>query len=131
MRKLYVAAVSAAILAASSLGGAQAQAAKTPPRESFHSSAWKGWKATPDARTLYIRVERDRLYRLDLDAACPALKSPGAVLITKLTGPWICDPLDLQMKVSEGRGFVTPCTVRKISRLSGAEARALPKGLQP
>lgn len=131
MRKPWTAAILIAFLSAWGAEGALAQAAKAPPRQCFHSSAWRGWKATADARAMYIRIDGRGVFRLELDAACPALKSPGAFLITRLTGPWICDPLDLQMKVSQGRGFATPCNVRKITPLSAAEASALPKALQP
>lgn len=131
MRKFWIILASIALLLAWTAEAQGQSAGKSPPRSCFHTSSWKGWKATPDARAMYIRIERDRVYRLDLDAACRALNAPGATLITKLTGPWICDPLDLQMKVSEGRGFVTPCTVRRNTPLSAGEAQALPKSLQP
>lgn len=109
----------------------QAQPAAASPQRCFLASSWSGWKAAPDSKAIYIRVGVRRVFRLDLTAECPALQGVGVHLVTKLHGPWICHPLDLDLKVADGHGFATPCLVSKITELSAAEAAALPKDLQP
>ena len=96
------------------------------------SSDWNGWKASPDSKSIYIRVGVSKLFRIDLANACPALQGVGVHLVTRTHGsPWICRPLDLDLKVGQGHGFTTPCMVSDITPLSAAEAAALPKALRP
>lgn len=122
----------ASLAAALSASFAEAQPAAPPKRECFASRDWNGWKASPDAKSIYIRVGRDKLYRIDLASACPALRGIGVHLVTRIHGsPWICHPLDLDLKVSDGHGFKTPCIVSDITRLSPEAAAALPKDLRP
>jgi hypothetical protein len=97
----------------------------------FLSSEWAGWKPTPDSRAIYIRVSVNRLYRLDLAYACPMLQQPDVHLVTRLTGSWVCHPLDLDLRVADTHGFMTACTVSKITPLSPEEAKALPRNLRP
>lgn len=121
-------------LAASTLGLAAVAADLAAPaaQQCFRSSDWRGWKATPDSTSIYIRVGVRQLFRLDLSGACPALQAPGAHLVTKLRGSsMICSALDLDLSVSDDHGFATPCIVRNITPLSDSEAAALPKNLQP
>jgi hypothetical protein len=101
-------------------------------RECFSSTEWSGWRASPDSKSIYIRVGVNRTFRIDLASACPELQEPDAHLVTKIHGsPWICDPLDLDLKVSVGHGFRTACFVSDITPLSADEAAALPKDLRP
>jgi hypothetical protein len=111
---------------------AEAQHKPAPTRQCFSSHDWNGWKASPDSKSIYIRVGVSKIYRLDLSQACPALQGIGVHLVTRIHGsPWICHPLDLDLKVSDGHGFVTPCIVDDIVPLSEAEAKALPKDVRP
>ena len=110
---------------------AQSPAAQ-PKEECFASSDWDGWKATPDSRTVYIRVGINKIFRIDLASECPELQDPVAHLVTTLRGSaWICRAIDLDLKVSDGHGFVSPCFVSKLTRLTPEEAAALPKKLRP
>lgn len=114
------------------LGVADAQPAAKPAQQCFYSHDWNGWKATPDAKSIYIRVGISKIYRLDLSAACPTLLSPNPHLITETHGSSsICTALDIDLRVSDGGGFSTPCIVSEITPLSAAEAAALPKNLKP
>ena len=100
--------------------------------ECFLSGDWRGWRATPDSKAIYIRVGVSRVYRLDLSTQCPSLQQAGVHLVTRLRGgPWICHPLDLDLSISDGHGFKTPCIVNKITRPSSEEATALPKDQRP
>lgn len=128
MRKHLLATLLIGLAAAPMLGAAAANAA---PAQCFYSSDWNGWKATPDGKSIYIRVGVNRLYRIDLASACPTLQAPNARLITRMRGSSsICGPLDMDLSVSDG-GFKTPCIVSDITPLSAAEASALPKSMRP
>ena len=125
LRTLAAAGIAAAALSITPL------AASAEGQSCFFSNQWQGWKATPDASAMYIRVSNG-VYRLDLTSPCTELNSPGAYLITNVRGSnSICSPLDIDMKVATSPGFSSACLVRKMTRLSDAERAALPKSLQP
>lgn len=108
------------------------RAVKSSKPDCFLSHDWSGWKATPDSKAMYIRVGGNRLYRLDMAQACPSLNGIGMYLVTRTRGSsWICHPLDLDLKVSDGHGFKTACIVSGITRLSPEAAKALPRNQQP
>jgi hypothetical protein len=99
----------------------------------FSIRNFQNWKAR-DAKTLYIRVDPRRYYRLDLAASCPALLSPNSHLVTRWRGSsWVCSALDWDLKVSEDpmRGFASPCIVKTMTALSDSEAGALPSKFKP
>lgn len=105
---------------------------KTAPTPCFFSRDWDGWKASKDDTSIYIRVLRRNIYRIDLTSACPDLHYPNAHLITEVRGSdSICNAIDLDIKVSTGDGFAVPCLAKKLTLLSKAEADALPKELRP
>jgi hypothetical protein len=139
MKKLLLAPALAGLAAATCLTGtAQAQTQKSarPESQCFHLRDWHGWKATPDAKAIYIRVGRSDIRRLDLMGSCPALNAGGTHLVTRVRGSsWICHPLDLDLGVADRIGPRSrsriPCPVTQITRLTPAEAAALPKGLRP
>jgi len=129
MRKHLLATLLIGLAAAPMLGATAASAA---PAQCFYSNDWSGWKATPDSKSIYIRVGMNRIYRLDLANACPSLQAPSARLITTMRGSSsICSALDLDLSVSDGAGFKVPCIVSNITPLSAAEASALPKSMRP
>jgi len=125
---LTAVAATAAVLTA-----ADAQpAAKPPPSNCFSATDWSGWKANKESTSIYIRVHANDLYRLDFSGSCPTLQWPNAHLITKLRGgSWICSPLDIDLRVSDGQGTEVPCIVNKITPLSREDAAALPRHLRP
>jgi hypothetical protein len=90
-----------------------------------------GFRVTPDSKTVYIRVSHHWIYRLDLAAPSPLLQSAFAVLNNRGTNDSICSPLDFQLVVSDRTGAFEPSIVSKLTRLTDAEAKALPKKLQP
>ncbi len=97
----------------------------------FLASDWNGWKATADAKTLYIRAGLTRFFKLDLASSCPMLNLPSVHLVTHLHGPWICHALDLDLHVSDGHGMSTPCIVSNVTPLTAEEASALPPLVHP
>ena len=117
-----------------SLALAQAETASPPPDRCFFVNNFENWKAS-DARTIYIRVNTNRYYRLNLAGECPAMLWPDARLITVWRGSnVVCDALDWDLKVSNGplrEHFTEPCIVKTMTALTSAEASAIPKEFKP
>jgi hypothetical protein len=114
----------------------QVTATRPTQASCFFRRNWLGgWKATPDARTIYIRVSRSifsgPVYRLDLQASYSLLKDPFAILINRGTADTICRPLDFSLTVSNRAGAVQWPIVREMTLLTPDEAAALPKKLKP
>jgi hypothetical protein len=108
-----------------------------PANSCFYMRDFQNWKA-PDTKTIYIRVNTDRFYRLDLAAECSMLRQPGIHLITKTRGSDnVCDALDWDLSVSDSTGFNRmggarqACIVKKMTPLSDADVTAIPKGFKP
>ena len=97
----------------------------------FFRRAWdNGFRATPDARAIYIRVA-NTIYRLDLQSSYSLLKDPFSTLINRGTADTICRPLDLRLTVSNRIGNMQWPIVKQITRLTPDEAAALPRKLRP
>jgi len=106
-------------------------AAESTQGHCFFRRNWLGgWRATPDARTVYIRVSGD-IYRLDLATSYSLLKDPFAILINRGASDSICTPLDFRLTVSNRAGGVQGVIVKHLRRLTPAEAAALPNDLRP
>jgi hypothetical protein len=127
-----------AVAAAAALGVSFAGAQTAPPPakpagQCFAMRDWRGWKASPDSKALYIRTGVNEVYRLDLDFACPELQGPDPRLITRGRGDsdFVCSPLDLDLSVRIAPGFSSPCQVKSISLLTPDQVAALPPKLKP
>jgi hypothetical protein len=98
----------------------------------FFESQFKNWTA-PNDRTIYIRVDQNRYYRLDLVAPCAALTRPDARLITRLYGSnTICSAQDWNISVSQGRGDIPlRCLVQTMTPMTAEQVKAIPKKLRP
>ena len=122
-----------AVLLALTASAPQAQTPTQPAAPAcFQISDWSGWKISPDARSMYIRVNISRIYRLDFGATCSAAKFGNPHLITSTRGSSsVCTALDLDLRVSQGHGMSVPCIVSNISQLSKEEAAALPREQKP
>ena len=102
----------------------------TPPR-CFFIQNFQNWKA-PDAKTIYIRVNVNQYYRLDMAGRCDALTYPNSHLITQWRGTTTaCDGIDWDLKVSQGTGVRQACIVKSQTPLTPAEAAAIPKKFKP
>ncbi len=87
----------------------------------------------PDGdRRIYARVGVNDFYRIDLASRCTSLPYEGNHLVLTPTpgSDLICRPIDLDLKVSEG-GVSEPCFIKSITRLTPAEAAAIPKKAKP
>jgi hypothetical protein len=98
----------------------------------FLRSDWAdgSWRATPDGRTIFIRVARS-VYRFELQSSYSLLNDPFAILTDRNSTNEICSPLDLNLSVYNRAGAVQSPLVKKITRLTPAEAAALPKKQRP
>jgi hypothetical protein len=112
------------------LGSAAAGA--QPLTHCFSDTQFDGWWRADGDKTLYIRTNTARYYRLDLAQQCGVSGFPGAHLILKIHGSdTICSPLDFDLRVSEGVGDIPrPCFVKKMSEVPAGDVAAL-KNLKP
>ena len=125
-------------LTGSGLANAQPPASPAPPpakteTRCFYSTQWNGWTA-PDAHTMYIRVDVNRVFRLDFKNECSEMTEPDVHLITHIHGPdTICSPLDIDLKVAESSpgSIAVPCIVSGMTELTPDEVKALPKKSVP
>ena len=123
-----------AVLAAGllALGAGSALADNLNHNDCFLSANWQGWKS-PDPNTIYLRISISQVYRLDLSAPSYSLNDPNVHLQSTIRGSnWICSPLDLQLYVADTHGVMRePLFVKRITRLTPEEAKAIPPKFQP
>ena len=50
---------------------ASAPAATKAPSQCFYSHDWDGWKASPDSKSIYIRVGVSHYYKIDFSGQLP------------------------------------------------------------
>ena len=110
-------------------------AATQPPRDPsdcFVSSDWVGWKS-PSPTVIYLRVRVNTIYRLDLASGSNFLNEPFMHLVTRVRGSdWICSPLDFDLALVDDHGaFREPLIVKSMTRLTPAEAQAIPPKFRP
>jgi hypothetical protein len=119
--------VSGVLCATSALA---ADAAAPAKNACFFSSQFQNWTAA-DAKTIYIRVNTNAFYRLDMAASCSQLKSIDPHLITKFSGSnTVCSALDWNLSVSDGN-ISQACIVKKMTQLTPEEVSAIPKKFKP
>jgi len=105
-----------------------------PPAPAKHQSCfslrdWHGWSAEGD-ETLYFKVRMHDVYRIDLASKEGFLNAPGMHLVTKSWGDdWICNPIDLDLKISDNVGprFPMQLFIKSITKLTPEEIAALPE----
>ena len=103
-----------------------------PHNACFFSTQFQNWKA-PDPGTIFIRVNMNRYFRLDLSGTCETLMWPDSHLITHVRGSdSICSAIDWDLKVSNGPdGIAEPCIVRTMTELTPAQVAAIPPKFRP
>jgi hypothetical protein len=122
----------ALVLGALALGATPAPADTANHNNCFLSSNWSGWKS-PDPNTIYLRVDVNRIFRLDLAHPSYSLNDPSVHLVSVIRGSsWICSPLDLQMRVADDHGAIRePLFVKSITQLTPDEVKAIPAKFRP
>ena len=126
-------ALASGLAAALALSASAALAAPEPQpaRSCFFVNQWSGWSA-PDGDTLYLRVGPRSIYRVELTPGSRARKHPDQHLVNRVRGPsTICSHLDLQLSLSDSRGFERPLIARSLAKLTPAEAAAIPRKHRP
>jgi len=123
-------------LAAAAAAMACADAAPAQPHGDANSNCFRlsmlsDYRGASD-KVLYLRVGVSDFYRVDLANRCLSLPYEGNHLVLTPTpgADLICHPLDLDLKVSEN-GVREPCIIKSITRLTPAEAAAIPKKVKP
>lgn len=109
------------------------QASASAPGQCFRISDTGGWRVTPDARTMYMKVRINQVYEVQLRGACPALKRIGVHLVHKVSSDTVCSPLDFDLRVADNGVPMAPisCLVGSYRLMSPAEVAALPPKLRP
>lgn len=123
-----------AVVAAMALLTAPALAQEAPKQrpQCFSVESFENWRAQ-DTKTIYIRADLNRYFRVEFVQECQALAWPDARLIMNVRGSHlICSPVDLDLRVSEGvHDIAMPCIVKSLTALSPADVAALPKTFKP
>ncbi len=126
--------VLAAGLLAQALGGPAAAAPTAPANSCFRTSDMRNHTVVDD-HTIYVDVGGRGIYRITAAGRCFAGMFPTDPLVigTTASSGYVCKPIDLDLGVRNGgaNGITTPCIVNGISRLTAAEAAAIPKKLKP
>ena len=119
--------LAAALLAAT--GASAAAAADQAPKDAcFLSNSWKGWTAPGDGDFLYLRINLNDIYRVDLTPGTHVRKGADNFLVSQVRGSnWICTPLDLDLQLSDHNGFRQPLIARSLRKLTPAEIAAIPR----
>ena len=126
-RTLPMAALAAACVAAIAASPAAAQGRDN----CFRLSQVSNTHADGDRR-IYVKVVAGDYFRLDLAHRCASLPYQGNHLVLTPTPgtDLICHPLDLDLKVSENAAHES-CFIKSITRLTPAEAAAIPRKVKP
>jgi hypothetical protein len=104
----------AAVLLACVLGSAANAAGST----CFQASDLQDWSA-PNDETLYLRIKNTDYYRVDLTAPIKQLRSTTARLSVGGRGlDRVCDPADLELKLTLSREMVLPIGVQTLRRMT-------------
>jgi hypothetical protein len=111
---------------------AAGQAAPASQSQCFMAHQFQTWKASDD-RTILIRVDPHRYYRLDLAVPCAGIRSPGIFLVTTFRGPnLVCNALDWNITLKDNiRGPTQGCIVQKMTELTPEEVAVIPAKSKP
>jgi len=123
------------VAAAAALGLAGAAQAATPEkgnttRNCFMTQDWENWRGA-DANTIYLRVRIHDFYKLELSGGSNMVTDQSNHLVSIVRGSsWICNPLDLDLKISDGH-ITEPLIVKSITKLTPEQVAMIPKKVLP
>lgn len=129
---VFAAAVgAAALITAVTAAAADAPAAKPDRAPCFFVTQWQGWKS-PSPDIIYLKVNNRDVYQVDLSAGSYQLQSAGYHLVSQVRGSSsICSALDLDLAVSDGRGFSQPLIAKSLTKLTPEQVAAIPPKYRP
>jgi hypothetical protein len=114
-----------------SANAAPAKSDPAPNRSCFFSSSWHGWRS-PSPDVIYLRVNVNDIYKVDLSVGSHLLMWPDSHLINQIRGSnTICSGLDLDLSVSDNGGFREPLIAKSLVKLTPDEVAAIPKKYLP
>ena len=123
MRLLF--AVILALLLPATASAAREQAST---RDCFISSSWRGWSAPRGADALYLRVQGNGIFRVELTPGSRAHRYAGDFLVNQVRGSsWICSALDLDLALASYNGFSRPLIATNLRKLTSEEVAAIPR----
>jgi hypothetical protein len=131
--RLRLSSTLAALALALAAGAAHADTpGKASGRDCFLSNNWRNWTVSPSGDTLYLRVNVNDVFQVDLTPHSNVRKYPGSFLVNRVRGSnWICSALDLDLTLSNSTGMRQPIIARSLRRLTPQEVAALPRRLRP
>ena len=125
MRRLVLSVLALGALVSASAPAAAAHHASQD--NCFLTHDLRGHTVGPDGHTLYFDVNGTSTYRVSTTNNClTGLTGSDPIVLRDRGAGRICHPLDLDIRA---RG--NQCIIAEVTRLSPAEAQALPKHLQP
>ncbi len=128
VRSILLGAVAAAIAALAGSAGLAADAHGS----CLPASQWEGWRS-PSPKVIYLRVNGNDIYKLDLSEGSVWLRDPSMRLVNLVVGTeWICSPIDLQLALADNFSALRqPLIVRSITRLTPQQVKAIPPKYMP
>ncbi|MEI6438559.1 MAG: DUF6491 family protein [Alphaproteobacteria bacterium] len=129
LSRTLLALVAATSLAVPVMAAPANPAPKTSTRTCFRANDVENFSA-PDDRTVYVRVNRKDVFRLDLFSPCPDVDWAWEIALESRGSSWICSALDATVITKTPIG-PQKCQVKKLTKLSAEELAALPKRSRP
>lgn len=94
----------------------------------FPTNSWKSWSAAENGDVIYLRVNINDIYRVELTPGANVHKEPGRFLVNHVRGSnWICSALDLDLSLADDLGFHRALIARSMRMLTPAEVAAVPR----
>jgi hypothetical protein len=117
--------------ATSAAGVGAPASARAPGRveNCFRPGDVRNWRA-PDSRTVYLRTNSNRVYRLGLLGPCPDVNWAQGLGMRTRGSPMICSALDVTI-VSPSSIGPRRCMANTLAQLTPEEVAALPPGSRP
>jgi hypothetical protein len=125
--------IAAGIVAGAGIANAAVAEPEAPPGQPacFFISQWQGWKA-PASDVLYLGMNGRGVFRVGLAKGTPLLQNSSYYLVwrDRPTGS-ICQPVQINLALSDGKGLYVPLIAKSLTRLSPEEVAAIPKRYRP
>ena len=129
LSRTLLALVAATSLAVPVMAAPANPAPKTSTRTCFRANDVENFSA-PDDRTVYVRVNRKDVFRLDLFSPCPDVDWAWEIAVESRGSSWICSPLDATVVTKTPIG-PQRCQVHAMTKLTPEQVAELPAKHRP